>query len=144
MFPWETGGVLMGYWAEPLVEVVITNAIGPGPKAIHKEKGFAPDAEYQEKEIANIYEASGRLSTYLGDWHTHPRGSTRLSIRDKRTLRRIAVANNARCPVPIMAVLGGGGKDKWLLEIWQYKYQKLPSWLFGIGVIPLLPNLYED
>jgi integrative and conjugative element protein (TIGR02256 family) len=142
-FPGETGGVLMGYWAEADNEVVITNAIGPGPKAAHYKKSFIPDSEYQESEIARIYRDSNRLLTYLGDWHTHPSGSSSLSFRDKRTLYRIVTCPDARCPVPLMAVMGGG-EDEWLLRVWRYQRRKGPRWLSGIGVVDLLPRLYYD
>src|SRR5262245_43580637 len=71
-FPDETGGVLLGYWAKPYSEVVVTQLIGPGPRAIHKRNRFIPDSDYQEEEIARLYKESGHLHVYLGDWHTHP------------------------------------------------------------------------
>src|SRR2546425_707963 len=73
--PNETGGVLIGYWAVPFREVVLTAVVGPGPQALHDTDIFIPDPEYQEAEIARCYEESGRLHTYLGDWHTHPDSS---------------------------------------------------------------------
>lgn len=108
----------MGYWAEP--DVVITNAIGPGPRAMHHPRGFVPDAQYQEHEVARFYEESGRSSTYLGDWHTHPGATTRLSRRDKRTLQLIARSSEARCSRPLMAVLAGG-KSEWDADFWYLK-----------------------
>ena len=126
--PNETGGVLMGYWAAPYTEVVITDAIGPGRNAVHYEKSFIPDSEYQESEIARVYRESDRVSTYLGDWHTHPFGSSYLSYRDKRTLRRIAKHQDARCPIPVMAI-ASGHDDDWLLRIWRYEE---PAGLLGL------------
>src|SRR4051794_35166071 len=90
-YPTETGGILMGYWARPNLEAVVTRVIGPGPNAIHTPVRFVPDTEYQERKIAEVYARSGRLETYLGDWHTHPGSSCgKLSRQDRRTLRRIA------------------------------------------------------
>jgi len=143
-FPLETGGVLMGYWAEPYTEVVITHAIGPGPKAEHRRRGFIPDSEYQEAEIERIYSNSNRLSTYLGDWHTHPLASCYLSFKDKRTLHHIAVFPEARCDVPLMAVLGGGKEGEWLLEIWRYCPHALPLWLIGFGAVTLSTVVYDS
>lgn len=70
-FPQETGGVLMGYWDALGRDVVITTAIGPGPKARHGRTTFSPDHQYQLEAIARYYDTSGRRFTYLGDWHTH-------------------------------------------------------------------------
>ena len=138
-FPLETGGILMGYWAE--ADVVITHAVGPGPNATHGKISFIPDAQYQEGEVARIYEESGRLSTYLGDWHTHPRGSTRMSRRDRRTLRRIASSTEARCPKPLMA-LCAGGKKKWLMGVWVFKKAGYLVKLLGYDLAPLRVIFY--
>jgi integrative and conjugative element protein (TIGR02256 family) len=138
-FPLETGGILMGYWAES--DVVITDAIGPGPKAVHYAVGFLPDAEYHEKEVARIYKQSDRTSTYLGDWHTHPYGSTRLSRRDRRTMKRIACSHEARCPKPLMAVLAGG-KREWITDVWSLDRAGFLVSLFGRDASPLSVVLY--
>ena len=104
----ETGGVLLGYWPVPFSELVVTGAIGPGPRAVHCKDSFLPDHEYQENQIARGYHASGRLHTYLGDWHTHPNSTA---------LRTIATETAARSPVPIMAILAG--TSPWTLRIWR-------------------------
>jgi integrative and conjugative element protein (TIGR02256 family) len=140
-FPNETGGVLMGYWGVAYSEVVVTHAVGPGPLALHYRKSFLPDATYQENEIARIYEDSNRISTYLGDWHTHPKGSSFLSYRDKRTLRRIADHSDARCSIPIMAVLGGGDND-WFMRVWKYQRQTRSREIFGIRVESMVLKQY--
>ncbi|MEX0655325.1 MAG: Mov34/MPN/PAD-1 family protein [Phycisphaeraceae bacterium] len=115
--PEETGGVLLGYWINDGTDVVITKAVGPGPEAGHRRYGFTPDHQYQEQEIARFYEASGRRLGYLGDWHSHPEGPTKLSRRDCRTLKRIARFGPARNPWPIMLILG----NHWNVGLWQAK-----------------------
>jgi integrative and conjugative element protein (TIGR02256 family) len=134
----------MGYWAKRYSEVVITHAIGPGPRAEHHQKSFIPDSEFHETEIAQIYKESNRLSTYLGDWHTHPSGSSYLSQRDKRTLYRIASCRESRCPIPIMAVMGEGADEQWLIRVWKYRNRRGPMRLFGSKVEALSPRLYDD
>lgn len=119
LFPLETGGVMMGYWSESKDGVVICHATGPGPRAVHTEHTFIPDYDYQESEIGRLYEESGRVHTYLGDWHTHPREAVYLSPKDERALRKVADFPDARAPVPIMAILGGGDPE-WLIGAWRY------------------------
>lgn len=119
VFPLETGGVMMGYWAESGDEVVVCRISGPGPLAVHSEHAFVPDGNYQESEIARVYEESGRVHSYLGDWHSHPREAVYLSPKDVGTLRKISGFADARAPIPIMSVLGGGDPD-WLLGTWCY------------------------
>ena len=139
VFPLETGGILMGYWAEP--DVVITDVIGPGPKAVHYPMGFLPDAEYHENEVARIYQQTDRISTYLGDWHTHPCGSTRLSRRDRKTMQRIARSDEARCTKPLMGVFAGG-KSEWNVDIWRFNQAGFLLSLLGRDVAALNVVLY--
>ena len=115
--PLETGGVLMGYWAEDRSGVVITDIVGPGPKAVHRRTSFIPDNVYQEREIERIYKESGRRITYLGDWHSHPDGPMRLSVLDRLTQLRIGMHQSARAPRALMAVIAGG--RPWTLGVWQ-------------------------
>lgn len=69
--PLETGGMLLGY-KDIYNDIVITNLIEAGPNAIHKSSSFIPDGVYQQAELSNIYTKSDRMTTYLGDWHSHP------------------------------------------------------------------------
>lgn len=120
--PNETGGVLLGYWASAAatqsggVDAVVTAVVGPGPRAEHRPFTFAPDYDYQEQEIARVYEESGRRWQYLGDWHTHPEGGPWLSDKDLATLTRIAEAPAARATSPVMLVLVGGAP--WAPHAW--------------------------
>lgn len=130
--PDETGGVLMGYWHNG--EPAITDVVGPGPHATHRPAGFHPDAAWQRREVARLYELSARRHCYLGDWHTHPDGGTSPSKLDRLTLRSIAMDPEARAPRPIMLIAAGGGR--WDVLVWQCR----PSTLFGIQVpSPLHP-----
>lgn len=117
-YPLETGGILLGYWAVPFTEVVITDVIGPGPDAMHCEDRFVPDAEYQERELARRYQEASQLYGYLGDWHSHPSGRDRPSWRDYRTLRVIAAYPEARAPVPVMGILSCD--EGWTIRVWRY------------------------
>jgi integrative and conjugative element protein (TIGR02256 family) len=123
-FPDETGGVLVGYWASENEALVIMHAVGPGREAQHSRMRFLPDPQFHEKEVARIYEASGRRHTYLGDWHTHPKGTVTLSRLDSRTLGRIARARQARAPRPLMLILAGG-PNNWDVAVWRGTVTKL-------------------
>lgn len=101
----ETGGVLIGYWANENT-AVITSIVGPGPNAVHRPTSFVPDQDYHVREIERIYAVSNRTETYLGDWHSHPQAAAYLSGQDKITLRKIARYKPARLPKPLMLILG--------------------------------------
>jgi integrative and conjugative element protein (TIGR02256 family) len=128
-YPHETGGVLMGYWVSTPQEVVITAIIGPGPNAVHRRHDFLPDHDFQSERIAEIYQSSGRMETYLGDWHTHPQGSARLSCTDRMTLRRIRRTVAARTPWPLMLIVSGS-RHTWVVNVWCYRL-KIGRTLFG-------------
>ena len=106
-FPRETGGVLLGYADATSTELVVTASVGPGPLARHSRWAFVPDHKYQEEQVAKMYIGSGRIWTYLGDWHSHPDGPLCMSTADRRTLARIARFGEARLPWPVMAVIAG-------------------------------------
>ena len=113
----------MGYRSDR--DVVITDIIGPGPIAIHRKYSFTPDATWQENEIARIYGESGRVHTYLGDWHSHPYGSRELSIKDLGVMIRVATHRPARAIRPIMGILYNN--PKWELVIWRFAFSKIVS-----------------
>jgi integrative and conjugative element protein (TIGR02256 family) len=113
---------LLGYLAEDAA--VVADMFGPGPNALHGPNGFVPDAEYQEVEIARRYEASGRVVTYMGDWHSHARGLGRVSRLDLRTLHTIACEPAARVPAPIMLIVFEG--DPWRLAAWIWAPIRIP------------------
>lgn len=106
-YPFETGGMLLGYQADN-GEAVVKAIIGPGPKARHGRFRFCPDADYQQEKLESHFARTDGQETYLGDWHTHPRGLAVLSRLDKRTLARIATTPSSGTVQPIMMVLSGG------------------------------------
>jgi integrative and conjugative element protein (TIGR02256 family) len=114
--PEESGGVLLGYWAGEPACPVVTQAVGPGPKAIHDRCWFIPDYEFHEREVSRLYSDSKGTLQYMGDWHSHPGVSGRLSKKDRSTLLRIAKARAARAPRPLMLILGYG--PEWELFGW--------------------------
>lgn len=120
--PNETGGVIMGYTGDNEDTIVVTHIIGPGPAATHRRAMFAPDLQYQERAISRRYRESRRRITYLGDWHSHPGGSDRLSNADRKTLRRIRDHADARAPEPLMAIMHG--PDPITLTVWRLQRRR--------------------
>lgn len=130
-YPLESGGVLMGYWADS-TNVVATAYIGPGPNADHRKNEFTPDDSWQTQRIADHYTASGRMDTYLGDWHSHPDAiDHRISWKDRITLWRIACHAPAHAPIPLM-VITTGTPNKWSVSAWIGEPRfilSVPAWL---------------
>jgi integrative and conjugative element protein (TIGR02256 family) len=120
--PFETGGVLLGY-AATKTEIVIAELVGPGPNAAHLLEGFTPDYRFHETEVARCYERSGRQHQYIGDWHSHPDGALAMSRTDRKALRNIAKAKDARVANPIMLIIAGW--QQWKAAAWQLYRQQL-------------------
>ena len=122
-YPLETGGVLVGYFADN-GEPVIFAAVGPGPAAIHSRYRFTPDHGWQCSQLEILFEQSSGKLVYLGDWHTHPDGLPQMSWLDKRTLRAIAKHPQALTPQPLM-LIGAGAVQRWAWTGHQYRGDRL-------------------
>lgn len=114
--PLETGGLLLGYWADAS-NIVVTQMTTAGPKAKHLLTSYLPDDEYDRQAVEQIYGRSRGIETYLGDWHTHPGGICRLSSTDRAVLRLVAFDDLAANPRPIMAIFSGRG-SRWNVACW--------------------------
>lgn len=123
----ETGGTFMGYWAARDTAVV-TAIIPAGPNASRERSSFQPDQDWQQAEIAKHYENSGRLDTYLGDWHTHPdEDSGQLSWKDKACLKSIIRTPAARNSNPIMIIMCGRPQN-WVPNAWVGRIRTRLAW----------------
>lgn len=137
--PLETGGVLLGYWAESPSQPVVTHAVGPGPNAIHELNRFAPDYHFQETEIARLYNQSDCSLQYLGDWHSHPGAAGYLSEMDVTTLARIASAVRGDAPEALMVILTFG--PEWTPVAWTAKRRR--RWYSKLDVKPWEVAIYK-
>jgi integrative and conjugative element protein (TIGR02256 family) len=123
----ETGGVLIGYWADDR-NVVITAMAGPGPDAVHGRYSYEHDHVWEAEQIAVEYGRSGRAHVYLGDWHTHPDASSgRLSGTDRRALRQVLNSSEARLHQTLMLVLFGEPQE-WQADLWIAKLGPTSAW----------------
>ncbi len=118
----ESGGMLIGYWSEN-GDAVITNVVAGGPSATRRPNSFVPDGRWQQERLEEIYDRSGRLHTYLGDWHSHPAGALRPSRRDRATARKIARASEARAPQPLTLITVQDGYA-WRWRVFRYRSRR--------------------
>lgn len=129
--PHETGGILMGYrdTSNPH-RLVITDVVGPGPKAVHTPHSFEPDWEWQQQRVAEIYRASDGQTTYLGDWHTHPTGTPFPSRLDRKAAQTIATAPDACLPNPTFLIVALSNRDA-VPAAWHWKARHFRRCLLG-------------
>jgi len=114
--PNETGGMLLGYTSQE-GDLVLSNIIGPGPKAVHLNNYFLPDGDYQQKKLTNLFNKSGGAVSYLGDWHSHPFNNSYVSQLDFKTLKEIAFCPTSGTQNPIILILGTDPLD---IKCWMY------------------------
>lgn len=125
-FPNETGGLLMGWVYADGIEV--TTVIGAGPGAIMSPRSFTPDRDWQYEQIDRLFYDTNGAIRYLGEWHSHPSASTGLSGLDRSLLRDIAATPASQCQTPVMGILAGGGKSKWIDAFFQYEPRTRVPW----------------
>jgi integrative and conjugative element protein (TIGR02256 family) len=90
----ETGGILLGAVLRT-GDVLITHAIGPGPKAIKKHNEFQKDYDYSVKMLNLLYK---RYSIdFLGEWHKHPNNCVKYSPKDYISMVKISRINTWPC-----------------------------------------------
>jgi len=121
--PLETGGILVGYRGAKEAAVV-TQVVGPGPRAIHGPDVFEPDYGFQERILERIHFQSEGVERYLGDWHTHPDGRLELSSKDLSVLRQISDFAEAGIQHPLMLIIAIGAPTT--ATMWRYTPSPAP------------------
>lgn len=134
-YPLETGGVLVGYFSEH-GEPVVFGATGPGPAAVHRRQRFTPDHAWQCQQLDHIFDKSSGTLVYVGDWHTHPDASPRMSWLDHRTLRAIARHREAKVSNPLMLIGGGSPQNRvWMGHL--YRGERMLGLITDCDQLPL-------
>lgn len=90
-FPYETGGVLLGYFDLNVKVVVIVDALAAPPDSTSLEDSFTRGIEGLAEAVAEVSRRTAGVVGYLGEWHSHPPGhSARPSLADIRQLAYLA------------------------------------------------------
>ena len=98
----ETGGGLFGY--EVGNDVVIVRALPPGPRAQHKRTRLIPCPDDIQADIDRVFEESSGALSYLGDWHSHPRGAAEPSRVDAESAAKMAADCATDVPRPLVLI----------------------------------------
>jgi integrative and conjugative element protein (TIGR02256 family) len=79
----ETGGIILGQYRGPHVEICeFTSA---GPRDIRGLACFIKQDESHSRRARQLWKASGRTITNMGEWHSHPAGGVSPSFQDHQT-----------------------------------------------------------
>ena len=100
-YPYECGGILIGYYTEDCTSAVVTNITNQIGK--HRTRFFREGSGLIK--LLNKYWSKGYY--YIGEWHYHPDNSSIPSNTDINTMRKLSVSNELKCPEPILMIIGG-------------------------------------
>ncbi len=100
--PWEVGGWLLGYWTEDRAAIVVTH--GTPPVVRGTALGITISGKGHRRRFDEAWAGSHGHVTFLGDWHTHPRGRPTPSATDHRAMRQLAEDRDYGTPEPLIAV----------------------------------------
>ncbi|MBS1683237.1 MAG: ThiF family adenylyltransferase [Bacteroidetes bacterium] len=104
----ETGGVLAGYINDDAT-IVVTEACGPGPKAIRSATRFQKDTKYCQEFLDTMYKRYGEKAIYVGEWHSHPSKNNNPSEMDIKSLTQISLQQEYLTDKPLMIILSNEG-----------------------------------
>jgi hypothetical protein len=94
----------LGYWSEDRSSLVIASATPPSGRG--SAFGVTIGAKGHQEKFDEIWDATDGAVTFVGDWHTHPGGSTRPSSTDRSALAQLAGDPMYGTPLPAIAVVG--------------------------------------
>jgi len=97
----ETGGVLIGRISLHNRSFNVSRVIEAPPDSIRSEGSFVLGTEGLRKTVQGIYEKSGGALSYVGTWHSHPRGGGASSI-DRNCLEEL---RRVRLGAPAVGVI---------------------------------------
>ena len=100
-FPNETGGMFAGYISEDGHEAIVERLVVPS----RTESTYATFVRKTDGMEQMWRELSEQGLTYLGEWHTHPKGTTQYSNTDYQAMVGIANDKNVALATPLLFII---------------------------------------
>ena len=100
--PNESGGLLVGKYSTDNKTVIVTNAVTP-TKEITTPTSYTRKTDNMESVWKELYEEGLQ---YVGEWHSHPKGSPQYSTEDLNAMRGIYADENITISKPLLLILG--------------------------------------
>ncbi len=88
----ERGGLLVGYVHRKRRIIYVTDALPPSVDSRGSPRGFWRGVGEYPEILAQIASRTANLLGYVGEWHTHPHGSTEPSDIDQATIRELVTS----------------------------------------------------
>lgn len=117
--PKENGGFLFGYYSDDMTVVYVEQAVLPV-----QSQGTSMFFE-RSVHIAQFIDMYRKQLIYIGEWHSHPNGSTEYSARDMQSMIEIAECATTVIPHPLLVIIGAKGKRVKEYKAYMYDQKRL-------------------
>jgi [CysO sulfur-carrier protein]-S-L-cysteine hydrolase len=101
-FPNEFGGFLVGYYADDFKTLFVTDCILP-KKYKGSSFGFERSIDGLKKTFNRLF--NQKKQYYVGEWHTHPNGSTMYSQTDLDAMINTVECKTVQITNPVLLIL---------------------------------------
>lgn len=108
----ETGGLLLGQVDHACRCIWIDDVSGPPPDSLLSEFHFDHGIEGVEDLVEYHRRRTGRLSTFVGIWHSHPFGRAEPSRTDKAAMTALITPVSGG-PSRALVLILGGTQERW-------------------------------
>jgi integrative and conjugative element protein (TIGR02256 family) len=104
-YPYETGGILVGFYNESLDCAIITKAFLEPIDSQKNKIRFVRGIHGLQKKLNDLWVK--RQAYYIGEWHFHPGGQSVPSKTDRKQMFEFASSKKINCPEPILFIISG-------------------------------------
>jgi integrative and conjugative element protein (TIGR02256 family) len=113
--PKETGGVLLGYFDKPNDTVYVVDAMPAPPDSDRGSGEFIRGVEGLGTAVEEANRRTGKVVTYVGEWHSHPRGVAPLpSTWDIDLMVHLAMLLH-QDGLPALMLIVGDTQENWVI-----------------------------
>lgn len=123
-YPHETGGVLVGFYAEPLDCALVTAASSAPSDSQTGGTWFHRGTYGLQSWLNNLWKR--KRNFYLGEWHFHPFAPAVPSQTDIKQMQSIANTPLYHCPEPILIIIGGEPPTEWTVGTYVFPRGRSP------------------
>jgi len=102
-YPNEFGGILIGSYSACGKVAKITEICAP-TKYLNSRVLFKRFVDNLNKRLSYLFKISNGKIIYLGEWHSHPNGSSSYSSTDLNSISEIAKDPNVQISSPLMII----------------------------------------
>lgn len=123
IYPNECGGFLIGYYSSNGKTLFITDILKP-KKYKSNPTIFIRSSEGIEQRLKELYQQKNP-EYYIGEWHTHPNGSTMFSNMDLQAMTSINKCSTVKIGNPILLILSLDKTGTYEFDIYLFDKDKL-------------------